>query len=220
MVLLNIKESVAICLCLGQRVRIIVDVLCLDLEGVLVPEVWQAVAGATQVEGLLKTTRDIPVYEDLMNYRLKLLEEHDITLSDVQVQIAKLQPLPGAFEFLQWARLHYQVAIISDTFYEFAAPLMAQLQQPFLLCHKLVVEQDRIVGFKLRQTDPKRCSVRAFKSLDLRVLAAGDSFNDVSMLEEADRGIFFQAPDNVREIYPQYPLANGYEALKTLLTAQ
>ena len=219
MVLLNIKESVAICLCLGQRVRIIVDVLCLDLEGVLVPEVWQAVAGATQVEGLLKTTRDIPVYEDLMNYRLKLLEEHDITLSDVQVQIAKLQPLPGAFEFLQWARLHYQVAIISDTFYEFAAPLMAQLQQPFLLCHKLVVEQDRIVGFKLRQTDPKRCSVRAFKSLDLRVLAAGDSFNDVSMLEEADRGIFFQAPDNVREIYPQYPLANSYEELKTLLTA-
>ncbi|MFL2518833.1 MAG: bifunctional phosphoserine phosphatase/homoserine phosphotransferase ThrH [Candidatus Azotimanducaceae bacterium] len=196
------------------------DVLCLDLEGVLVPEVWQAVAGATQVEGLMKTTRDIPVYEDLMNYRLKLLEEHDITLSDVQAQIAKLQPLPGAFEFLQWARLHYQVAIISDTFYEFAAPLMAQLQQPFLLCHKLVVEQDRIVGFKLRQTDPKRCSVRAFKSLDLRVLAAGDSFNDVSMLEEADRGIFFQAPDNVREIYPQYPLANSYEALKTLLTAQ
>ena len=107
------------------------DVLCLDLEGVLVPEVWQAVAGATQVEGLMKTTRDIPVYEDLMNYRLKLLEEHDITLSDVQAQIAKLQPLPGAFEFLQWARLHYQVAIISDTFYEFAAPLMAQLQQPF-----------------------------------------------------------------------------------------
>ena len=196
------------------------DVLCLDLEGVLVPEVWQAVAGATQVEGLMKTTRDIPVYEDLMNYRLKLLEEHDITLSDVQAQIAKLQPLPGAFEFLQWARLHYQVAIISDTFYEFAAPLMAQLQQPFLLCHKLVVEQDRIVGFKLRQTDPKRCSVRAFKSLDLRVLAAGDSFNDVSMLEEADSGIFFQAPDNVREIYPQYPLANSYEALKTLLTAQ
>lgn len=195
------------------------DVLCLDLEGVLVPEVWQAVAGATQVEGLLKTTRDIPVYEDLMNYRLKLLEEHDITLSDVQAQIATLQPLPGAFEFLQWARLHFQVAIISDTFYEFAAPLMAQLQEPFLLCHKLVVEQDRIVGFKLRQTDPKRCSVKAFKSLDLRVLAAGDSFNDVSMLEEADRGIFFQAPDNVREIYPQYPLANSYEALKTLLTA-
>ena len=194
------------------------DVLCLDLEGVLVPEVWQAVAKATHVDGLLKTTRDIPVYEDLMNYRLELLAQHAITLSDVQAQIAKLQPLPGACEFLQWARLHYQVAIISDTFYEFAAPLMAQLQQPFLLCHRLVTERDRIVGFKLRQTDPKRCSVRAFKSLDLRVVAAGDSFNDVSMLEEADRGIFFQAPDNVRELYPQYPLARDYDELKTLIT--
>ena len=194
------------------------DVLCLDLEGVLVPEVWQAVAKATHVDGLLKTTRDIPVYEDLMNYRLELLAQHAITLSDVRAQRAKLQPLPGACEFLQWARLHYQVAIISDTFYEFAAPLMSQLQQPFLLCHRLVIERDRIVGFKLRQTDPKRCSVRAFKSLDLRVVAAGDSFNDVSMLEEADRGIFFQAPDNVRELYPQYPLARDYDELKTLIT--
>ena len=193
------------------------DVLCLDLEGVLVPEVWQAVAHATEVEGLLKTTRDIPVYEDLMKYRLELLEQHDITLSDVQEQIAKLEPLPGAYEFLQWARLHFQVAIISDTFYEFAAPLMAQLNQPFLLCHKLTVENDRITGFKLRQPDPKRCSVKAFKSLDLRVVAAGDSFNDVSMLEEADLGIFFQAPDNVRELYPQYTLARNYDELRDLV---
>ncbi|MEC7418823.1 MAG: bifunctional phosphoserine phosphatase/homoserine phosphotransferase ThrH [Pseudomonadota bacterium] len=193
------------------------DVLCLDLEGVLVPEVWQAVARATEVEGLLKTTRDIPVYEDLMKYRLELLEQHDITLSDVQEQIAKLEPLPGAYEFLQWARLHFQVAIISDTFYEFAAPLMAQLNQPFLLCHKLTVENDRITGFKLRQPDPKRCSVKAFKSLDLRVVAAGDSFNDVSMLEEADLGIFFQAPDNVRELYPQYTLARNYDELRDLI---
>ncbi len=193
------------------------DVLCLDLEGVLVPEVWQAVAHATEVEGLLKTTRDIPVYEDLMKYRLELLEQHDITLSDVQEQIAKLEPLPGAYEFLQWARLHFQVAIISDTFYEFAAPLMAQLNQPFLLCHKLTVENDRITGFKLRQPDPKRCSVKAFKSLDLRVVAAGDSFNDVSMLEEADLGIFFQAPDNVRELYPQYTLARNYDELRNLI---
>lgn len=192
----------------------VVDVLCLDLEGVLVPEVWQAVARATEVDGLLKTTRDIPVYEDLMNYRLQLLEEHNITLSDVQAQIATLKPLPGAFEFLQWARLHFQVAIISDTFYEFAAPLMAQLNQPFLLCHKLIVQDDKIKGFQLRQTDPKRCSVKAFKSLDLRVVAAGDSFNDVSMLEEADKGIFFQAPDNVRELYPQYPLAQNYDQLR------
>ncbi|MEC7554683.1 MAG: bifunctional phosphoserine phosphatase/homoserine phosphotransferase ThrH [Pseudomonadota bacterium] len=193
------------------------DVLCLDLEGVLVPEVWQAVAHATEVEGLLKTTRDIPVYEDLMKYRLELLEQHDITLSDVQEQIAKLEPLPGAYEFLQWARLHFQVAIISDTFYEFAAPLMAQLNQPFLLCHQLTVENDRITGFKLRQPDPKRCSVKAFKSLDLRVVAAGDSFNDVSMLEEADLGIFFQAPDNVRELYPQYTLARNYDELRNLI---
>ncbi|MEC7249682.1 MAG: bifunctional phosphoserine phosphatase/homoserine phosphotransferase ThrH [Pseudomonadota bacterium] len=193
------------------------DVLCLDLEGVLVPEVWQAVAHATEVEGLLKTTRDIPVYEDLMKYRLELLEQHDITFSDVQEQIAKLGPLPGAYEFLQWARLHFQVAIISDTFYEFAAPLMAQLNQPFLLCHKLTVENDRITGFKLRQPDPKRCSVKAFKSLDLRVVAAGDSFNDVSMLEEADLGIFFQAPDNVRELYPQYTLARNYDELRDLI---
>ncbi|MEE6246484.1 MAG: bifunctional phosphoserine phosphatase/homoserine phosphotransferase ThrH [Pseudomonadota bacterium] len=193
------------------------NVLCLDLEGVLVPEVWQAVAHATEVEGLLKTTRDIPVYEDLMKYRLELLEQHDITLSDVQEQIAKLEPLPGAYEFLQWARLHFQVAIISDTFYEFAAPLMAQLNQPFLLCHKLTVENDRITGFKLRQPDPKRCSVKAFKSLDLRVVAAGDSFNDVSMLEEADLGIFFQAPDNVRELYPQYTLARNYDELRDLI---
>ena len=193
------------------------DVLCLDLEGVLVPEVWQAVAHATEVEGLLKTTRDIPVYEDLMKYRLELLEQHDITLSDVQEQIAKLEPLPGAYEFLQWARLHFQVAIISDTFYEFAAPLMAQLNQPFLLCHKLTVENDRITGFKLRQPDPKRCSVKAFKSLHLRVVAAGDSFNDVSMLEEADLGIFFQAPDNVRELYPQYTLARNYDELRNLI---
>ena len=193
------------------------DILCLDLEGVLVPEVWQAVARATEVDGLLKTTRDIPVYEDLMNYRLQLLEEHNITLSDVQAQITTLKPLPGAFEFLQWARLHFQVAIISDTFYEFAAPLMAQLNQPFLLCHKLIVQDDKIKGFKLRQTDPKRCSVKAFKSLDLRVVAAGDSFNDVSMLEEADKGIFFQAPDNVRELYPQYPLAQNYDQLRELI---
>ena len=169
-----------------------------------------------EVEGLLKTTRDIPVYEDLAKYRLELLEQHDITLSDVQEQIAKLEPLPGAYEFLQWARLHFQVAIISIRSTS-SPPLMAQLNQPFLLCHKITVENDRITGFKLRQPDPKRCSVKAFKSLDLRVVAAGDSFNDVSMLEEADLGIFFQALDNVRELYPQYTLARNYDELRDLI---
>ena len=193
------------------------DILCLDLEGVLVPEVWQAVANETQIPQLLKTTRDIPNYDDLMTYRLGIIDQHGITLSQIQAEIAKLTPLPGAPEFLRWARQHFQVAIISDTFYEFAMPLMAQLEEPFLLCHKLKIEEDRIVGYRLRQTDPKRCSVKAFKSLSLNVIAAGDSFNDVSMLEEADAGIFFQAPDNVRQQFPQYPLAANYEELQHLI---
>jgi phosphoserine/homoserine phosphotransferase len=193
------------------------DILCLDLEGVLVPEVWQALAKETQLPELLKTTRDIPVYEDLMDYRLDILRARGITLSDIQNEIAKLTPLDGAKEFLDWAGERFQVAIISDTFYEFAGPLMVQLGDPFLLCHKLIVEDDRVVGYKLRQTDPKRHSVKAFKSLDLRVIAAGDSFNDVSMLEEADHGIFFQAPENVRAQFPQYPLAADYTELQALI---
>ena len=195
----------------------VLDILCLDLEGVLVPEVWQAVARETQLPELLKTTRDIPVYEDLMDYRLDILHKQGITLTDIQTEIAKLKPLDGAKDFLDWASERFQVAIISDTFYEFAGPLMVQLGDPFLLCHKLVVENDRVVGYKLRQTDPKRHSVKAFKSLDLKVIAAGDSFNDVSMLEEADHGIFFQAPENVRAQFPQYPLAEDYAQLQALI---
>jgi phosphoserine/homoserine phosphotransferase len=197
----------------------VLDILCLDLEGVLVPEVWQAVARETQLPELLKTTRDIPVYEDLMDYRLDILHKQGITLTDIQNEIAKLKPLDGAKDFLDWASERFQVAIISDTFYEFAGPLMVQLGDPFLLCHKLVVENDRVVGYKLRQTDPKRHSVKAFKSLDLKVIAAGDSFNDVSMLEEADHGIFFQAPENVRAQFPQYPLAEDYAQLQALIEA-
>ncbi|MEM9620406.1 MAG: bifunctional phosphoserine phosphatase/homoserine phosphotransferase ThrH [Pseudomonadota bacterium] len=193
------------------------DVLCLDLEGVLVPEVWQAVAAATGIEGLQKTTRDIPVYDDLMQYRLGILREHDIGMSLIEGEIAKLDPLPGAVEFMQWARNEFQVAIISDTFYEFAAPLMRKLNQPLLLCHKLEIENDRIVDYKIRQPDPKRCSVQAFQSLRYRVLAAGDSFNDVTMLEEADHGFFFQAPANVCEQFPQYPRAADYAELQDLL---
>ena len=193
------------------------NVLCLDLEGVLVPEVWQAVAHATQVDALLKTTRDIPVYDDLMQYRLELLREHNITYSQIAEEIGKLAPLPGAVEFLRWARQHFQAAIISDTFYEFAAPLMAQLDQPFLLCHKLEIVEDRIVDYHIRQQDPKRRSVQAFKSLDYTVFAAGDSFNDVTMLEEADYGFFFQAPVNVCEQFPQYKRAEDYAALQSFL---
>ena len=193
------------------------DILCLDLEGVLVPEIWQAVAISTQIDDLQKTTRDIPVYADLMNYRLEILAREGITLSDIQTEIAKLAPLPGAKVFLDWARQKFQVAIISDTFYEFAGPLMAQLDQPLLLCHHLSIENDKVVGFNIRQPDPKRCSVQAFKSLSYRVFAAGDSFNDVSMLEEADHGFFFSAPANVVAQYPHYPLTKTYDELRERL---
>ena len=195
------------------------DILCLDLEGVLVPEVWQAVARSTGVEALQKTTRDIPVYDDLMQYRLEILRQHDITLSTITEQIDHLEPLPGAYDFLQRARKNFQVAIISDTFYDFAAPLMAKLGEPFLLCHKLEVKNDRIVDYHIRQPDPKRCSVKAFKSLQYQVFAAGDSFNDVTMLEEADHGFFFQAPQNICDQYPQYARAADYVELEAFLQA-
>ncbi len=193
------------------------DVLCLDLEGVLIPEIWLAVADKTGIEALRKTTRDIPVYDELMQLRLDVLAENDLPLSLIEQVIDTLEPLPGAVEFLDWARPRFQVAIISDTFYQFAMPLMAKLGFPTLLCHKLVVEQDRIVGYRIRQEDPKRQSVRAFKSLNYRVLAAGDSYNDISMLEEADAGFFYRAPENVLAEYPQYPHAVSYEALQQLL---
>ena len=195
------------------------DVLCLDLEGVLVPEIWQAVADKTGIEALRKTTRDIPVYDELMQLRLGVLAEHDLSMVLIESVIETLDPLPGANEFLGWARQRYQVVIISDTFYQFAAPLMAKLGWPTLLCHQLVVENDRITGYSIRQPDPKRCSVKAFKSLEYRVLAAGDSYNDVSMLDEADAGFFYMAPDNVRADYPQYPFAQSYSELQDLLQA-
>jgi phosphoserine/homoserine phosphotransferase len=193
------------------------NVLCLDLEGVLIPEIWQAVADRTGIPELRKTTRDIPVYDDLMELRLGVLRDHDLPLSMIQGVIDGLEPLAGAPEFLGWARQHFQVAIVSDTFYQFAMPLMARLGWPTLLCHQLVVENDRITDYLIRQPDPKRRSVQAFQSLNYRVLAAGDSYNDVSMLEEADAGFFFCAPDNVRAEFPQYPFAADYESLKRLL---
>jgi len=196
-----------------------VNVLCLDLEGVLIPEIWLAVAEETGIEALTKTTRDIPVYDDLMQMRLGVLAQNDLPLSLIEQVIDRLDPLPGAQAFLDWARPRFQVAIISDTFYQFAMPFMAKLGWPTLLCHKLVVKDDRITGYRIRQPDPKRCSVRAFRSLEYRILAAGDSYNDISMLEEADAGFFFKAPENVRADYPQYAAAEDYEGLQSLLEA-
>ena len=193
-------------------------VLCLDLEGVLIPEIWQAVADHTGIEELQKTTRDIPVYTDLMDLRLKVLNSYGINIATIQNVIQQLEPLPGANKFLDWARLNYQVAIISDTFYEFADPLMQKLNRPLLLCHKLVIKNEAIIGYKIRQPDPKRMAVKAFKSLEYEVFAAGDSYNDVSMLDEADHGFFFQAPEKVLVDYPQYPLVSSYEDLQAILS--
>lgn len=193
------------------------NVLCLDLEGVLVPEIWQAVASNTGIEALNKTTRDIPVYDDLMHMRLQVLAQHDVTFSTIRAVIAGLEPLPGAAEFLAWARQRFQVAVLSDTFYEFAMPFMAKLDHPLLLCHKLVVENDRITGYRLRQEDPKRQAVRAFHALKYHVLAAGDSFNDISMLDEANVGIFFNAPLAIQEQYPAFEAAGDYAQLQAAL---
>ncbi len=195
------------------------DVLCLDLEGVLVPEIWIGVAERTGIESLRRTTRDVPVYDDLMRFRLGVLQQHGIDLATIHSVIETLDPLPGAAEFLDWARGNYQVAVVSDTFYEFAQPLMAKLGWPLLLCHRLEVANGRIVGYRIRQPDPKRQSVKAFQSLKFRVLAAGDSYNDVAMLEQADSGFFFRCPPALASEYPQFRSAQSYEVLRQLLDA-
>lgn len=194
------------------------DILCLDLEGVLVPEIWQAVARDTGIDALNKTTRDIPVYDELMRMRLAVLRRHDLRLPTIQGVIAGLEPLPGAVAFMTWARERFQVVVLSDTFYDFAMPLMAKLGYPVLLCHRLVVEDERIVDYRLRQADPKRHAVRAFHAMNYRVLAAGDSFNDLGMLEEADIGIFFNAPTGVLAAHPDITAVTGYAELQTALS--
>lgn len=194
------------------------DVLCLDLEGVLIPEIWIGVAERTGIDALRKTTRDIPVYDELMQLRLGLLEQHRIDFATIASVIGTLEPLPGAGDFLNWARARFQVAIISDTFYEFARPLIAQLGSPMLLCHRLEVTDGFVTGYRIRQPDPKRHSVRAFQSLRYRVFAAGDSYNDIPMLEEADAGFFYRCPAAVAQQFPQFPRAENYGELQSLLS--
>ncbi len=191
------------------------EIACLDLEGVLVPEIWIAFAEKTGIDALRATTRDIPDYDVLMKQRLRILDEHGLKLNDIQKVIATLKPLDGAVEFVNWLRERFQVVILSDTFYEFSQPLMRQLGFPTLLCHKLVVdENDRVVDYQLRQKDPKRQSVLAFQGLYYRIIAAGDSYNDTTMLAEADAGILFHAPDNVIAEFPQFPAVHTFEDLK------
>jgi phosphoserine/homoserine phosphotransferase len=192
-----------------------VEIAALDLEGVLIPEIWINFAERTGIESLRATTRDIPDYDVLMKQRLRILAEHKLGLPDIQDVISGMKPLDGAAEFVDWLRERFQLVILSDTFYEFAMPLMKQLGYPALWCHKLVTDENGMVtDYKLRQADPKRQSVKALHGLNYRVIAAGDSYNDTTMLSEADYGILFHAPENVIREFPQFPAVHTYEDLK------
>lgn len=190
------------------------ELACLDLEGVLVPEIWINVAERTGIAALRLTTRDVPDYDQLMRGRLALLDQHGLKLSDIQRVIASMGPLEGAREFLDWLRERFQVVILSDTYYEFAMPLMRQLGWPALFCHRLKIVDDRVVGYTLRQAESKQQAVRAFHNLNFRVIAAGDSYNDTAMLAEAEAGILFRPPQNVIDEFPQFPVARTFEEMR------
>lgn len=195
------------------------SIVTLDMEGVLTPEIWIAVAEKTGRPELRRTTRDEPDYDKLMRYRLDILDRHGITLSQIQQVIGTLRPLPGALEFLRELRALTQVIILSDTFEQFAQPLLRQLEWPTLLCHRLVVENDRIVDYAIRTPDQKQKAVAALKLLNYRVISGGDSYNDTAMLREADVGILFRAPDNVKRDFPQFPAVETYAELLALIKA-
>ena len=187
------------------------------MEGVLTPEIWIAVAEKTRIPELRRTTRDEPDYDKLMRGRLKILDQHGLKLSDIQHVIGTLLPLAGAKAFLDDLRAQVQTIILSDTFEQFAAPLLRQLGQPTLLCHRLVVEQDRIVDYKLRVPEQKQKAVAAFKRLNYHVISAGDSFNDTAMLCEANVGFLFRAPENVKRQFPQFQAVEAYADLTQLI---
>ena len=194
------------------------QIVALDLEGVLVPEIWIAFSERTGIPELRRTTRDEPDYDKLMRFRLDLLRTHNLGLPDIQKVIRDLGPMPGAKEFLDALRARYQVVILSDTFYEFAMPLMAQLGMPTLFCHRLVADAAGFVtAYKLRMPDQKRASVRAFRQIAFKVIAAGDSYNDTAMLGEANAGILFRPPQNVVDEFPQYPVVSDYAGLRAAI---
>ncbi len=193
-------------------------IICSDLEGVFVPEVWINVAEKTGIPELRRTTRDEPDYNKLMHYRMKILDEHDLKLHDIQEVISQIKPLPGAVEFIAWMKERTQLIVVSDTFIQFADPLMKQLGRPTLFCHTLIMDEtNRITGYTLRQKDPKRKTVEALQSLTYQVIAMGDSYNDTSMLKQADVGILFNPPQNVIDDYPEFPVTYDYEQLKEIM---
>ncbi len=190
------------------------QIVALDLEGVLVPEIWIAFSERTRIPELRRTTRDEPDYDKLMRFRLELLRKHGLGLPDIQKVIGDMGPEPGAKEFLDALRRRYQVVILSDTYYEFAMPLMAQLGMPTLFCHRLETDAKGFVtGYRLRMPEQKRASVRALRSIAFKVIAAGDSYNDTAMLAEADAGILFRPPKNVADEFPQFPVVRDYPGL-------
>jgi len=196
------------------------QIVCLDLEGVLVPEIWIAFAEHTGIAEFRRTTRDEPDYDKLMRWRIALLRQHGLRLSNIQAVISAMTPLPGAREFLDALRARYQVVILSDTFYEFADPLMRQLGRPTLFCHRLVVDAEGFVrDYRLRQPDQKRAAVNALRSLNYRVFAAGDSYNDTGMLIAADAGFFIHAPDSITAQFPQFAVTHNYEELAAAVAA-
>ena len=193
-------------------------IACLDLEGVLLPEIWIKFAEKTGVEELKLTTRDIPNYDELMNKRLNILRENNFKLSDTKDVISTLEPLEGAIEFHQWLRSNFEVIILSDTFYQFVEPLMKKLDYPTLFCHQLVIDSnDSISGYKLRQANGKQEAVKALQKLNFKIVAAGDSYNDIGMLKQADMGILYDPPENVVNDYPQFPVSKNYTEFKKML---
>ena len=192
-------------------------IICSDLEGVFIPEIWINVAERTGIDDLRLTTRDISDYDVLMKRRLSILDANGLKLKDITDVIATIDPLPGAKDFLDWLRAQTQVVIVSDTFVEFARPLMKKLGWPTLLCHGLTIDEDgAIADYNLRQADGKRKVVQAFKGLNYDVLAMGDSYNDISMLKEAHQGILFRPPQNVIDEYPQFPVTTTYDELREI----
>ena len=192
-------------------------VACIDFEGVLVPEIWISLADRTGIKALELTTRDIPDYDELMTHRLNIMSEHRLGFNEIEAAAAALDPLPGATEFLSWLRIHFQVAIISDTFHELAKPLTAKLGHPLILCHRLEIKSDgKITGYTMRQDDPKRRAVAAFQSLNYKVVATGDSYNDISMLEQADTSMFFKPSHKVVADYPDIAVADNYTELQAM----
>ena len=189
--------------------------LCLDFEGVLIPEIWQYVAKETNSEELMLTTQDLKNYDELMALRMKIVNEKNIKLSDIQEIVRSMNPFEGAKDFLEWAKQNFQVSIISDTFYELAWPLVEKLNYPTIICHHLEIKNDRIIDYSLRHNKQK--VIEALLRLNFGVLAAGDSYNDIDMLQTADTGIFFQAPDHIKEEFPDLLIADNHEELKAHL---